>query len=218
MNRRMITLFALLVTNGTAHAVQELRPPSRSDIQTLQALPQVQPQAQPRVDAEPAPPVQPKAPEQAANAARNRSAASGTTGEEQLEKRYPDFAVAGAIHLALKAIDNARCGDGFCALASTAEWERPPVSIRSARQAMVVANISFQSKWCGIGMEQPVFLALMTTARREWKFDDRQAAIMAFIHGFVVGQLENRSKTSGPCPDTLRNQLLAARANAENAR
>lgn len=211
MNRRMIALAALLVTNGAAHAVQELRPPVRSGIQTLQTLPQAEP-----ARTEPAPPLPPKAPERAENrAVGTMTAVSGTTGEDQPEKRYPDFAVAGAIHLGLRAIGNARCGDGFCAPASTAEWERPPVSIRFARQAMVVANISFQSKWCGIGMEQPVFLALMTTARREWGFNDRQAAIMAFIHGFVVGQLENKSKTSGPCPDTLRNQLLAARADAE---
>ena len=220
MTRRMIAVAAFLLTTGAAHAVQELRPPSRSGIQTLQALPQ----AQPPVRAEPAPPASPKAQERKAQERKapgtvtTTISMSGPVDDEELKKQFPNGLVAAGIHVALNQIGNARCGEKFCAPATVEEWEKLPVSIYAGRQAMSVGSVSFQSKWCGIGMEERVFLALMDTARRDWKFDDRQAAIIALLHGFIVGQLEAQREKAGPCPEALRTQLLTVKAGFESGR
>lgn len=202
MTRRMIVFAALLLTNSAAQAVQELRLPTHRGIQTLQALPQPQPQ----VRAEPTP-------RQASILPLPQLQLPGQHGDET---RFPDEFVASSIHIALKQIGKAKCGAGTCAPATAEDWERLPVPLRAARHALTVSRAGIMSRVCGAGIEQQLFLALMKRAREDWRFDDRQAAMIAFIHGMFSAagaKIQNE-----PCPDTMRDELVAYRAAVFDAR
>ena len=102
----------------------------------------------------------------------------------------PDAIVRKMIDLGLKNIDKAVC-DGFnaCPAATEAEFKDPPISIDQARTALIVGGRSAIAHWCGLDAERRSVLPLLTQLRRSKRFNERQLALMAVIHGIQQGVL-----------------------------
>jgi len=122
----------------------------------------------------------------------------------------PDAIVRKMIDLGLKNIDKAVC-DGFnaCPAATEAEFKDPPISIDQARTALIVGGRSAIAHWCGLDAERRSVLPLLTQLRRSKRFNERQLALMAVIHGIQQGVLVEQLKAKGECDAATRSKLDA---------
>ena len=127
---------------------------------------------------------------------------------EQIGGMISDEAADSAIRYALDNIHIALCEDDRnCTATTEAERADPPIETVDARAAMVFGVKSALASWCGLDFKRS-FLPLMAFARHGKKFTNRQAALMAMIHGgFMQRQLQSYQANGGACPDTLKVQL-----------
>lgn len=98
----------------------------------------------------------------------------------------PDDVAQDAIRMALENVHKAMCEDDRnCAPATALEIARPPITTDDARAAMVFGIRSAVTEWCGLDYQRS-FRPMMRHARHNKGFNNRQAALLALIHGAVM--------------------------------
>jgi hypothetical protein len=134
--------------------------------------------------------------------------ATGVQAQEQRPPQIPEAVVQKMIELGLKNIHRAVC-DGFnpCASASPAEFKNPPITVDQARLVIVVGGRSAFAQWCGLDAERRSILPLMQSLRRSKRFDERQLALMAVIHGIQQSIVAEQLKTRGECDAAMRKRF-----------
>ena len=88
---------------------------------------------------------------------------------------------------------------------------RVPVAPGALQVVFDAGEVSGIAQWCGLDW-QPNFAALMAWARST-NNDERQAAYIATLHGFVSGYIHNAMKTRA-CDDALRSKAQAMLQNS----
>lgn len=126
-------------------------------------------------------------------------------------KRPPEIPAAVVqkmIELGLKNIQRAVC-DGFnpCAAATQAELKNPPITIDQARVVIIVGGRSAFAQWCGLDAERRSILPLLQGLRRSKRFDERQLALMAVIHGIQQSLISEQLKAKGACDAATRKRF-----------
>ena len=121
-----------------------------------------------------------------------------------------DEAADSAIGFALRNIQKAQCTpEQSCARATAEELASPPIATADARTAMIFAVKSAMASWCALDYRRS-FLAMMARVREEQGFGERQAALMALVHGaFMQHQLSSYEDSGKPCPEQLKARLDA---------
>lgn len=118
-----------------------------------------------------------------------------------------DERVAEIVNAAVLNIQKAACDNNRpCSPATTAERQRPPISLREARGVMARGAMSAQAAWCGLDWQHRVYLPMMLEAQRARR-SDRQLAIISLIHGFVLGDMQDQLKKGGTCSAAVRADL-----------
>ena len=137
-------------------------------------------------------------------------AAFGVQAQEKRPPEIPEAVVQKMIELGLKNIHRAVC-DGFnpCAAATEAELKSPPITVEQARVVIIVGGRSAYAQWCGLDAERRSVLPLLQSLRRSKRFDGRQLALMAVIHGIQQSSLGEQLKAKGPCDEATRKRLDA---------
>jgi hypothetical protein len=122
----------------------------------------------------------------------------------------PDAVVRRMIELGLQNIQRGLCGglDG-CAPATPEEFELPPVTIGQARIAVLVGAQSALARWCGLDAERRSVAPMLRQIRQKMKFNERQVALMAVIHGIQQSLVSEELKARGECNEAMRRQLDA---------
>lgn len=122
----------------------------------------------------------------------------------------PDAVVRRMIELGLQNIQRGLCGglDG-CAPATPEEFEMPPVTIAQARIAVLVGTQSALARWCGLDADRRSVAPMLRRIRQKMKFNERQVALMAVIHGIQLGLVSEELKARGDCNEATRRQLDA---------
>ena len=122
----------------------------------------------------------------------------------------PDEVVRNILDLALKNIHNAAC-DGFnaCAPTTPEELEFPPVTIEQARTAVVAGTRTALAHWCGLDGNRRSVVPMNRHLRKVLRFNNRQVALMAVIHGIQQSAIAGQLKGQGSCDPTTRARLDA---------
>lgn len=138
------------------------------------------------------------------------AAAFGAMAQQQAPPPIPDPVVRKMIELGLRNIDKAVC-DGFnaCAAATEAELKDPPISVGEARAVLLVGGRSAIAHWCGLDAERRSVLPLLTQLRRSKRFNERQLALMAVIHGIQQSIVVEQLKAKGECDADTRSKADA---------
>ncbi len=120
----------------------------------------------------------------------------------------PEAVVRKMIELGLNNIHRAVC-DGFnaCAAATEAELKDPPISVNQARLVIIVGGRSAFAQWCDLDAEKRSILPLLQSLRRSKRFNERQLALMAVIHGIQQSLVSDQLKAKGACDETTRKRL-----------
>jgi hypothetical protein len=121
----------------------------------------------------------------------------------------PDEAVKRILDLALRNIHRATC-DGFndCAPATAFELEYPPLTLDQARAAMIAGTRTAIASWCGLDAERRSVLP-MTKNLRKLRFNERQIALSAVIHGIQQSTVLEQLKARGACDEDTRSKMDA---------
>lgn len=122
----------------------------------------------------------------------------------------PDEVVQGMLELALKNIHRAAC-DGFnaCAPTTAEELEFPPITLEQARTAVVAGTRTALAHWCGLDGDRRSVLPMTRHLRKVLRFNNRQVALMAVIHGIQQSALAEQLKGQGSCDPATRARLDA---------
>ena len=122
----------------------------------------------------------------------------------------PDEVVQGLLELALKNIHKAAC-DGFnaCTPATPEELEFPPITLEQARSAVLAGTRTALAHWCGLDGNRRSVLPMTRHLRKVMRFNNRQVALMAVIHGIQQGAMAAQLKGQGSCDATTRARLDA---------
>jgi hypothetical protein len=122
----------------------------------------------------------------------------------------PDEVVQGMLELALKNIHQAAC-DGFnaCAPTTPEELEFPPITIEQARTAMLAGTRTALAHWCGLDADRRSVAPMNRHLRKVLRFNNRQVALMAVIHGIQQSAVAEQLKGTGSCDATTRARLDA---------
>jgi hypothetical protein len=124
--------------------------------------------------------------------------------------QFPDEIVRRMIVLGLKNIQRGMCGDlDGCAPATPEELALPPITIAQARVAMVVGTQSALARWCGLDADRRSVLPMMRQVRQKMRFNERQVALMAIIHGIQQSIVSDELKARGKCGEDVRRRLDA---------
>lgn len=134
------------------------------------------------------------------------AAASGVSAQAP---GIPDEAVKRILDLALKNLHRATC-DGFndCAPATAFELEYPPLTLDQARAAMIAGTRTAIASWCGLDADRRSVLP-MTKHLRKLRFNERQLALSAVIHGIQQVTVSDQLKARGTCDGDTRSKLDA---------
>jgi hypothetical protein len=138
------------------------------------------------------------------------AACSAHAQQEQRPPEIPEAAVQKLIELGLKNIHRAAC-DGFnpCSPATDAELKNPPITVDQARVVIIVGGRSAFAQWCGLDADKRSVLPLLQSLRRSKRFDGRQLALMAVIHGIQQSIIGEQLKAKGACDAATRKRLDA---------
>jgi hypothetical protein len=122
----------------------------------------------------------------------------------------PDAVVRRMLELGLQNIQRGLCGglDG-CAPATPEEFELPPITIPQARIAIVVGTQSAFARWCGLDADRRSIAPMLRQVRQKLKFNERQVALIAVIHGIQQTIVSEQLKTHGQCDKATRSKLDA---------
>jgi hypothetical protein len=135
------------------------------------------------------------------------TAAEGTAQSALPE--IPDAVARKMLELGLRNIDRAVCGGlDMCAPATPEEFEFPPISIDNARGALLAGTRSAYARWCGLDDRRSI-VPMMRVLRQKWRFNDRQVALAAVIHGIQMNSVAERLKARGACDAATRRKLDA---------
>jgi hypothetical protein len=136
-------------------------------------------------------------------------AAVGASGQQAADA-IPDAVVRKMIELGLQNIQRATC-DGFndCAPASPSEFELPPLTLEQARSAMLVGTRTALANWCGFDGDRRSVLPMTRHLRQVLRFNERQMALAAIIHGIQQGAVAEQLKARGPCDEATRRKMDA---------
>ncbi|MBO0765502.1 MAG: hypothetical protein J2P50_13060 [Hyphomicrobiaceae bacterium] len=129
---------------------------------------------------------------------------------QQAPPQIPDEVVRRMIELGLKNIQRGLCGglDG-CAPATPEEFELPPITIPQARIAVVVGTQSALARWCGLDADRRSVAPMLRQIRQKMRFNERQVALMAVIHGIQQSIVTDGLKARGECNEATRRDLDA---------
>jgi hypothetical protein len=138
------------------------------------------------------------------------AACAAQAQDQQRPPEIPEAVVRKMIELGLKNIQRAVC-DGFnpCAAATEAELKNPPVTVEQARVVIIVGGRSAFAQWCGLDAEKRSVLPLLQGLRRSKRFDERQLALMAVIHGIQQSLVSEQLKARGSCDAATRKRFDA---------
>jgi hypothetical protein len=122
----------------------------------------------------------------------------------------PDGVVKGMLELGLKNIHRAAC-DGFnaCAPTTPEELEFPPITIDQARVAVLTGTRTALAHWCGLDANRRSVLPMNRHLRKVLRFNNRQVALMAVIHGIQQSAIVEQLKAKGACDAATRARLDA---------
>ncbi len=121
----------------------------------------------------------------------------------------PDAVVRKMLELGLQNIHRAVCGGlDMCAPATPEELEFPPISIDNARGALLAGTRSAYARWCGLDDRRSI-VPMMRVLRQKWRFNDRQVALVAVIHGIQMNSVAEQLKARGACDAATRSKLDA---------
>jgi hypothetical protein len=136
-------------------------------------------------------------------------AASAAAAAEQPPPDIPDAVVRKLVELGLENIHRALC-DGFnqCAPATPAEFANPPVTIEQAKGAVLAGSRTAYARWCRLDANRRSILP-MTRQLRELKFNERQTALMAIVHGIQQDLVFKSLRAQGRCDEATRSKLDA---------
>ena len=120
----------------------------------------------------------------------------------------PDQAVKVMLDLGLKNIHRAVC-DGFnnCEPTTPEELEVPPITIDQARVALLTGARTALAHWCGLDGNRRSVLPMQRHLRKVLRFNNRQVALMAVLHGIQQGTTAEQLKAKGACDAATRAQL-----------
>jgi hypothetical protein len=122
----------------------------------------------------------------------------------------PDAVVRRMLELGLQNIQRGLCGglDG-CAPATPEEFELPPITLPQARIAVVTGTQSALARWCGLDADRRSVAPMLRQVRQKLKFNERQVALIAVIHGIQQGIVTDQLKALGECSAAARDKLDA---------
>lgn len=122
----------------------------------------------------------------------------------------PDAVVQSILELALNNIHRAAC-DGFnaCAPTTPEELEFPPITIEQARSAVLAGTRTALAHWCGLDANRRSVLPMTRHLRKVMRFNNRQVALMAVIHGIQQSAMAEQLKAKGSCDAATRARLDA---------
>ena len=122
----------------------------------------------------------------------------------------PDEAVRRMIVLGLENIHRAVC-DGFntCAPTSPSELESPPITLDQARAALLAGTRTALASWCGLDADRRSVLPMRRYLRKVLRFNNRQVALVAVIHGIQQNAIAGQLKAKGACDAATRGKLDA---------
>jgi hypothetical protein len=128
----------------------------------------------------------------------------------QAPTTIPDAVVQRMLELGLQNIQRAVC-DGFndCAPATPAEFEFPPITLEQARSAMLVGTRTAVAHWCGLDADGRSLLPMTRQLRQVLRFNGRQMALMAIIHGIQQSAVAEQLKARGTCDEATRSRIDA---------
>ena len=122
----------------------------------------------------------------------------------------PDIAVRKIIELGLKNIHRALCqGLEQCAPATPEELDNPPITLNHARAAVLAGTRTAFALWCGLDANRRSVLPMTRQLRQVLRFNERQVALMAVIHGIQQGIVADQLKTRGTCDAATRTRIDA---------
>jgi len=109
--------------------------------------------------------------------------------------------------LALENLHSLMCSEGkLCMPATENELKHPPISIEDTRRAMSIGIISGVAEKCGVDWNKNFFAPLMRHFRHQVHMDERQLALIAFVHG--VQQVRAfKSATNDICTPAMKERL-----------
>jgi hypothetical protein len=122
----------------------------------------------------------------------------------------PDEVVERVVRLGLQNIHRAVC-DGFnaCEPATAEELEYPPITLDQARTALATGMRTALAHWCGLDADRRSVLPMTRHLRKVLRFNNRQVALMAIIHGIQQGAVAEQLKARGACDAATRARLDA---------
>src|SRR5262245_53703847 len=125
----------------------------------------------------------------------------------QQEPEIPDAVVRKMIELGLRNIQRGLCGglDG-CAPATPEEFELPPITPGQARVAILTGTQSAFARWCGLDADRRSVAPMLRLVRQKLKFNERQVALVAVIHGIQQSIVSEQLKTR-ECDKATRSRL-----------
>ena len=122
----------------------------------------------------------------------------------------PDTAVRKMLELGLQNIHRALCeGINQCAPTTAAELENPPITIQDARAALMAGTRTALAQWCGLDANRRSVLPLTQHLRKVLRYNERQIALVAVIHGLQQSMVTEQLGTRGTCDETTRGKLDA---------
>jgi hypothetical protein len=125
-------------------------------------------------------------------------------------REIPDEVARKMLELGLRNIDRAVCGGlDMCAPATPQELEFPPISVDNARGALLAGTRSAYATWCGLDANRRSIVPMMRVLRQKWRFNDRQVALVAVIHGIQMNMVAEQLKARGACDAATRSRLDA---------
>lgn len=124
--------------------------------------------------------------------------------------QIPDAVVRQMLELGLQNIQRALCqGLDTCAPATPEEFANPPISMQHARVAVMAGTRTALAVWCGLDADRRSVAPMTRQLRQVFRFNERQAALMAVIHGIQQSIVAEQLKTGGACDEATRSKLDA---------
>jgi len=137
-------------------------------------------------------------------------AVASVASAQEAPQTIPDSVVERMVRLGLANIHRAAC-DGFnsCEPATPEELEYPPITVDQARTALMTGTRTALAHWCGLDADRRSVAPMNRHLRKVLRFNNRQVALMAVIHGIQQGAIAEQLKAQGACDGPTRARLDA---------
>jgi hypothetical protein len=136
---------------------------------------------------------------------------AGQISAQPAPPEIPDAVARKMLELGLRNIHRGLCGGlNGCAPATPEEFQLPPLTLGHARIAIVAGTQSAVARWCGLDADRRSAAPTMRMVREKFKLNERQAALMAIIHGIQQSIVTEQLKAKGgECNAATRSKLDA---------